>query len=1187
MSNSSESYDTLSHIDNRLNYRDHYSSIDKNNNSFSSEEAERAEAVFASIMPGQGPQWTEFLTCEVCYKFFSENINRPISLGCGHTVCKQCLSQLQQSKCPFDQSPINCDIDKLPVNYALLQLIGAAIPDKLIDEELSVGNISDAKKTECYESARKCIEELAVYLKALSEDSINELEKNNEDLSDLKVNKQGYHPPSLQTRNGRNVNTPTQHSTSCMLSRPMQRKLLVLINCQLVEEEGRSRAARAARSLGERSVTELILAHQNPQQLSANLWAAVRARGCQFLGPGMQEEVLRLILLALEDGSALSRKVLVLFVVQRLEKQYPQASKTAIGHVVQLLYRASCFKVTKREEESSLMQLKEEFRTYDTLRLEHDAQIVEIAMEAGLRISPEQWSSLLYGDALHKSHMQSIIDKHQSPQSFTQGINEMVLVLQRLGDPCNLNRLRPHLDFLAKIDPSPDCPAPSWEDLEAVMKSLKIVVQGLVDFVKRFNHRRPEIAPPQNTRYKTSMCRDFLAKGSCPRDATCTFAHSQDELEQYRCRSKKLNQRGGVGGPAVMAVPARPRGPEMFQAEDPALHKPDLYHDHSMDIGDGGNNLGMLIGPMAGMSISPPQPPDPGQPPNNPPWPLAMAPQPQGPPAIIPIIPPGMPVNHPAVHMPLAAAPNIPEGMSRDQIPGGFPPGISVRFQPPSDIGIQYHNAAINPNVPQPLPPGGPPSNMPQVPRPPLPPPGIHPNLQARVVEMVAQGAPCIHQQVPGVGPVYPMGQMVAGAMQTFTPEAFVCAPGPDIPTPMVPMQTLEKLRNRKSRLISHLQHECSAPVSNNDLDRVLSTSPHPAVSRMPVSVKDSLVATRTTHTLDELESEHLTRYQLNQGHHTSQGYAVGPPPQKMMQRDGPATSVEATNYSSRPEMNQSSRPEMNYSRPEVNYSRPEVNYSRPEVNYSSRSGNTSTSASSYRPYVGASEASGGACGDYPPRHDLAEDGQSDDADYIGMHMSRMSATSLDDEDDFFIPFDPPLVSRFGPINRVARIKGGNTAPVQVTAEETIMLCTPVLSLQHRPYPTSALVPSMYTPQMTACPAPSMATPLQPAPTNMYSPWGGLDFWRRQIPEIVHNLETSAIQANTTTERLALELQSVELQISMKTGENPKLVSLLLQEAVPGDRELKDTTQSIGKMYGTGEDTIRQQNWNDFNPEWK
>ncbi len=152
------------------------------------------------------------------------------------------------------------------------------------------------------------------------------------------------------------------------LSRPMQRKLVTLINCQLLEEEGRLRAGRSARSLGERSVTELILQHQNPQQLSANLWAAVRARGCQFLGPAMQEEVLKLVLLALEDGSALSRKVLVMFVVQRLEPHFPQASKTSIGHVVQLLYRASCFKVTKREGDSSLMQLKEEFRTYDTLR---------------------------------------------------------------------------------------------------------------------------------------------------------------------------------------------------------------------------------------------------------------------------------------------------------------------------------------------------------------------------------------------------------------------------------------------------------------------------------------------------------------------------------------------------------------------------------------------------------------------------------------------------------------------------------------------------------------------------------------------------------------------------------------------------------------------------------------------------
>ena len=52
-----------------------------------------------------------------------------------------------------------------------------------------------------------------------------------------------------------------------------------------------------------------------------------------------------------------------------------------------------------------------QFRTYSALRKEHDTQIVHIAMEAGLHISPEQWSMILYGDDERKSHMQSIIDK--------------------------------------------------------------------------------------------------------------------------------------------------------------------------------------------------------------------------------------------------------------------------------------------------------------------------------------------------------------------------------------------------------------------------------------------------------------------------------------------------------------------------------------------------------------------------------------------------------------------------------------------------------------------------------------------------------------------------------------------------------------------------------------------------------
>uniref|UniRef100_A0A8C8FPJ6 RING-type E3 ubiquitin transferase n=1 Tax=Oncorhynchus tshawytscha TaxID=74940 RepID=A0A8C8FPJ6_ONCTS len=437
-------------------------------------------------MPVQAAQWTEFLSCPICYNEFDSNGHKPISLGCSHTVCKTCLHKLHRKACPFDQTAISTDIDLLPVNCALLQLVGAQVL------ESQPVTLSSAVELEHYEVCRVCVEELALYLKPIS--------------------------------GGKGVVTLSPSA----LSRPMQRKLVTLVNCQLVEEEGRVRAVRAGRSLGERTVTELILQHQNPQQLSANLWAAVRARGCQFLGPAMQEDALKLVLLALEDGSALSRKVLVLFVVQKLEARFPQASKTSVGHVVQLLYRASCFKVTKRDEDSSLMQLKEEFRTYEALRREHDAQIVHIAMEAGLRISPEQWSSLLYGDLIHKSHMQSIIDKLQSPESFAKSVQELTIVLQRTGDPANLNSLRPHLELLANIDHNPDAASPSWDELEGVVLAVKLT----------------------SAKYKTSMCRDLRQQGGCPRGSNCTFAHTQDELEKYRMRNKKIS---GVGRPFPLA----------------------------------------------------------------------------------------------------------------------------------------------------------------------------------------------------------------------------------------------------------------------------------------------------------------------------------------------------------------------------------------------------------------------------------------------------------------------------------------------------------------------------------------------------------------------------------------------------------------------------------------------------------
>ncbi|XP_036200267.1 roquin-1 isoform X5 [Myotis myotis] len=441
-------------------------------------------------MPVQAPQWTDFLSCPICTQTFDETIRKPISLGCGHTVCKMCLNKLHRKACPFDQTTINTDIELLPVNSALLQLVGAQVP-----EQQPVTLCSGVEDTKHYDEARKCVEELALYLKPLS------------------------------SARGVGLNSTTQS----VLSRPMQRKLVTLVHCQLVEEEGRIRAMRAARSLGERTVTELILQHQNPQQLSSNLWAAVRARGCQFLGPAMQEEALKLVLLALEDGSALSRKVLVLFVVQRLEPRFPQASKTSIGHVVQLLYRASCFKL-------------------------------------------------------------------QTPASFAQSVQELTIALQRTGDPANLNRLRPHLELLANIDPSPDAPPPTWEQLENGLVAVRTVVHGLVDYIQ--NHSKKgadQQQPPQHSKYKTYMCRDMKQRGGCPRGASCTFAHSQEELEKFRKMNKRLGPRrplsASMGQLNEVGLPSAAILPDEGAVDLPSRKPPSLPNG----IVSAGNTVTQLI----------------------------------------------------------------------------------------------------------------------------------------------------------------------------------------------------------------------------------------------------------------------------------------------------------------------------------------------------------------------------------------------------------------------------------------------------------------------------------------------------------------------------------------------------------------------------------------------------------------
>ncbi len=202
----------------------------------------------------QAPNWTDFLQCSICTNKFNQSDILPITLMCGHTLCTRCLGKLKTRICPYDKAAIRSDAETLPPNPPLLELLGY----KWTPPTEGSGHVLECD-LEHYRLAVSAMIELAKFLQPLAEHGIT--------------------------------------AAITHLTKPMLKKLVTIINCQVLEGEGQTRALRAARSIGDRTVTELLVMHQNQQQISSLLWTAVRNRGCQFLGPIMQEEALNLILM--------------------------------------------------------------------------------------------------------------------------------------------------------------------------------------------------------------------------------------------------------------------------------------------------------------------------------------------------------------------------------------------------------------------------------------------------------------------------------------------------------------------------------------------------------------------------------------------------------------------------------------------------------------------------------------------------------------------------------------------------------------------------------------------------------------------------------------------------------------------------------------------------------------------------
>lgn len=1013
------------------------------------------------------------------------------------------------------------------------------------------------------------------------------------------VNKKSTKTNSANVANHKN--SESQHR--CVLSRPMQRKLFSLLQCQLLEEEGQARSARIARSLGERVVMELLVLQQYPHQLSSNLWAAVRTRGCQFLGPAMQEEVLKLILLALEDGSPLSRKVLVLFVVQKLEVRYSQASKTAIGHVVQLLYRASCFKVQKRDGESSLMQLKEEFRQYEALRREHDSQIVQIALEAGLRISPEQWSSLLYGDVAHKPHMQSIIDKHQSPQSFSQNIAELMGILEKNPDGANLLSLRPHLEFLSNIDPSPDSPALSWENLGVVMRSVSKIISAFVDYLSHNggDHVVGEMGGAQdsslnqNTRYKTSMCRDYSSRGTCPRGPTCTFAHTQEEMEKYRLRSRKNGIRG--------RLPTQEKTTSsLTQSESNQLRQVQLMSKLKDELSAQTNGRTALSGVKELEEAT---------------QRLALSVN-----------------NSPSVMTMLPGNPNFPSNVkfnpadieNRPRV-SGVPPATRLTFSRPALDGAEPSNpsainqqASLHPNNPYARP-FYPSSTVPLAPPPPTHFQGGGPLVPGSYsAHPPDAGGPVLQGPPPPLSSAVNQHSYIPGSdLRLPNPSGDYSSPHTENDTqvmmeqflqqqqqqqqqqcmPVMPYAvqqqangstSLKDLCQRKQDIIQHLRDDPtflgwqdpsfyqadSRHAGFHGLDTVLNLNKQTRAP-MPKPVSDMFVATRSTQSLDKLAYEDLTPalrqylttvsrdnadYNLARLHQLGLEHSSQP----IRARTSCANQVWTTSSSDWPGVS-GNAPNYNSCNPTTagegrhHSTQPSRTVSAVTTDMNTTFRSFSSSASNYQQghqmtVYNSLSSSSSSSSSQPPINSCAGD-------------SEFSHFPADDEDEDFIPFEQTKVSKFGPISRLNKARLDCAAPVQATAD----LTRPTFRTAEPTYSTYSSYSSesggAY--QSTFVTSSGHRKPVErlvSEPAVKPTPLENRSIWEQSPQPSYHNiaqLMAGAAGAVSNNEKLAYQLQAVELEISLKTGRKPEPVSKMIQAAVGPSPDL----ESKG-MMGTG-----------------
>ncbi|KAK0416428.1 hypothetical protein QR680_012477 [Steinernema hermaphroditum] len=377
--------------------------------------------------------WDYSMCCLLCKRTFGSS-NFPINVKCGHVLCSKCLAKGRV--CPIEKTSLGIPVDEAPVNFTFLRMIGLVVGRQR-------GNVKDRLQIDHLDGLMARI---------------------------------GRHFSKMNTQKGCSV-------TSASLSRAVQRKALILIRSNVLDMSGRFHCLRSIKSLADRIQNEILLPMMTVTKPS-QIWDALRERRCQFLGPAPHLAVLKEVHDIYKDGFTISRKVAVKAITVKMLPNYPTLSKTAIGHLFQILYSGHMFHVVPRADGCAMLRLKTKFYDFEEFYYEHDVSLIRLILDCSLRVDKKLLSKLLYGTLDRQRHVQSIIDRLQNssvtsrkfmfPVSFLAEKTKRGGALHANGEVCKM------VQSLEKLEAIDYNNAPKWNVLLDAAKNLADLVDAYV-----------------------------------------------------------------------------------------------------------------------------------------------------------------------------------------------------------------------------------------------------------------------------------------------------------------------------------------------------------------------------------------------------------------------------------------------------------------------------------------------------------------------------------------------------------------------------------------------------------------------------------------------------------------------------------------------------------------------------------